>query len=326
MNFQQLRSIREAVRRQFNLTEVANALYTSQPGVSRQIRELEDELGVEIFERYGKRLTGLTEPGREIVRIVERLLLEAENLRQAGEEFSGRQSGRLTVATTHTQARYALPKVVQAFRKSYPHVTLALQEASPSHIVELLLTGQADIGIATEAVANESGLTSFEAYRWRHVLVVSPDHPLTKNPLPTLEDVAQYPLITYDAGFTGRRNIDAAFAGAGLHPEIVLTAMDADVIKTYVALDVGVGIIASMAYDGRKDDNLVCIGADHLFEPNTTRVAVRRGAYLRGYAHDFIGMFAPHLSRETVAEAVAFTVVAQGTRSTLTAPGEELAA
>ncbi|XHO04949.1 hypothetical protein ACEQUB_01844 [Ralstonia syzygii] len=238
MNFQQLRSIREAVRRQFNLTEVANALYTSQPGVSRQIRELEDELGVEIFERYGKRLTGLTEPGREIVRIVERLLLEAENLRQAGEEFSGRQSGRLTVATTHTQARYALPKVVQAFRKSYPHVTLALQEASPSHIVELLLTGQADIGVATEAVANEPGLTSFEAYRWRHVLVVSPDHPLTKNPLPTLEDVAQYPLITYDAGFTGRRNIDAAFTGAGLYPEIVLTAMDADVIKTYVALDV----------------------------------------------------------------------------------------
>ena len=168
-------------------------------------------------------------------------------------------------------------------------------------------------------MANEPGLTSFEAYRWRHVLVVSPDHPLTKNPLPTLEDVAQYPLITYDAGFTGRRNIDAAFASAGLHPEIVLTAMDADVIKTYVALDVGVGIIASMAYDGRKDDNLVCIGADHLFEPNTTRVAVRRGAYLRAYAHDFIGMFAPHLSRETVAEAVASTVVSQSAREALAA-------
>ena len=292
MNFQQLRSIREAVRRQFNLTEVANALYTSQPGVSRQIRELEEELGVEIFERYGKRLTGLTEPGREIVRIVERLLLEAEN------------TGRLTVATTHTQARYALPRVVQAFRREYPHVTLALQEASPTHIVELLLTGQADIGIATEALATEAGLTSFEAYSWQHVLLVSPDHPLTRLPEPTLEDVAGFQLITYDAGFTGRRKIDSAFAEAGLQPEIVLTALDADVIKTYAELDLGVGIIASMAYDERKDAGLVRISADHLFAPNTTSVAVRRGAYLRGYAHAFINMFAPHLSRDTVSSAL----------------------
>ncbi|USE78781.1 CysB family HTH-type transcriptional regulator [Cupriavidus gilardii] len=304
MNFQQLRSIREAVRRQFNLTEVANALYTSQPGVSRQIRELEEELGVEIFERYGKRLTGLTAPGREIVRIVERLLLEAENLRQAGDEFAGRHTGRLTVATTHTQARYALPKVVTEFRRAYPHVTLALQEASPNHIVELLLSGQADIGIATEALASEPSLTAFDAYTWRHVLVVAPDHPLTRLPEPTLEDLAGFPIITYDAGFTGRRKIDSAFAQAGLQPEIVLTALDADVIKTYAELDLGVGIIASMAYDARKDSGLVRISADHLFAPNTTSVAVRRGAYLRGYAHAFIQLFAPQLSEQAVSSAL----------------------
>ncbi|MGY8525265.1 CysB family HTH-type transcriptional regulator [Paracidovorax citrulli] len=304
MNFQQLRSIREAVRRQFNLTEVANALYTSQPGVSRQIRELEEELGVEIFERYGKRLTGLTPPGREIVRIVERLLLEAENLKQAGDEFAGRHTGRLTVATTHTQARYALPRVVTAFRRSYPHVTLALQEASPAHIVELLLSGQADIGIATEALASEPALTAFDAYSWQHVLVVAPQHPLTGVPQPTLEDVAGFPLITYDAGFTGRRRIDAAFAQAGLHPEIVLTALDADVIKTYAELDLGVGIIASMAYDERKDNGLVRIDAGHLFQSNTTSVAVRRGAYLRGYAQSFIELFAPHLSAQAVSSVL----------------------
>lgn len=304
MNFQQLRSIREAVRRQFNLTEVANALFTSQPGVSRQIRELEDELGVEIFERYGKRLTGLTEPGREIVRIVERLLLEAENLKQAGDEFAGRASGRLVVATTHTQARYSLPRVVQAFRREYPHVTLALQETSPAHIVELLMTGEADIGVATEAVAGDAGLTSFEAYTWQHVLVVSHGHPLTEIETPTLEDIARFPVITYDAGFTGRNKIDAAFARAGLKPEIVLTALDADVIKTYAELDMGVGIVASVAYDARKDSGLYCITAAHLFEQNTTRVAVRRGAYLRGYAHAFISMFAPHLSRDAIVTEV----------------------
>jgi LysR family cys regulon transcriptional activator len=215
------------------------------------------------------------------------------------------------VATTHTQARYALPKVVQSFRREYPHVTLALQEASPQHIVELLLTGQADIGIATEAVASEAGLTSFEAYSWQHVLVVSPDHPLTRIPEPSLEDIVNFPIITYDAGFTGRRKIDGAFAEAGLQPEIVLTAMDADVIKTYAELDLGVGIIASMAYDARKDAGLVRITADHLFEPNTTSVAVRRGAYLRGYAQAFISMFAPHLSADTISTALAETVRGQ---------------
>lgn len=304
MNFQQLRSIREAVRRQFNLTEVANALFTSQPGVSRQIRELEDELGVEIFERYGKRLTGLTEPGREIVRIIERLLREAENLKQAGNDFADKDRGKLVVATTHTQARYALPKIVKAFRGEYPDVTLALQETSPTHIVEMLLTGEADIGVATEAVANEPGLSSFEAYTWQHVLVVEPGHPLTKIETPTLADVARFHVITYDAGFTGRNKIDSAFAQAGLKPEIVLTALDADVIKTYAELGMGVGIVASVAYDPRKDTGLHCITAAHLFEPNTTRIAVRRGAYLRGYAHAFIHLFAPHLTREQIVQAV----------------------
>ena len=303
MNFQQLRSIREAVRRQFNLTEVANALYTSQPGVSRQIRELEEELGVEIFERYGKRLTGLTEPGREIVRIVERLLLEAENLRQAGDEFAGRHTGRLTVATTHTQARYALPKVVQSFRREYPHVTLALQEASPSHIVELLLTGQADIGIATEAVADVPELVSFPYYSWHHAVIAPPAHPLHQGPL-TLEALADYPLITYHHGFTGRTRIDRTFADAGLNADIVMAALDADVIKAYVELGLGVGIIASMAVDPKRDAHLPVVAGEPLFGYHTARIAVRRGHYLRSYAYRFIELCADVLDEATVKQAL----------------------
>ncbi|MBB5390928.1 MULTISPECIES: CysB family HTH-type transcriptional regulator [unclassified Herbaspirillum] len=304
MNFQQLRSIREAARCGFNLTEVANVLFTSQPGVSRQIRELEEELGVEIFERNGKRLTGLTEPGKGILGIVERLLLEAENLRRASKEYSGEQSGTLSIATTHTQARYVLPRVVQAFRTAFPQVRIALQQSAPEHIAEWVISGKADIGIATEGLSQFKELVSFPCYTWSHVIVVPQGHPLLGLERVALEDLSTWPLITYDVGFTGRGHIDEAFRQAGIEPDIVLTAMDSDVIQHYVALGLGVGIVASMAVDQAKHQDLLPISASHLFKPNIARLAVRRGAYLRGYAFDFIQEFAPELKRADIVSAL----------------------
>jgi LysR family cys regulon transcriptional activator len=304
MNFQQLRSIRETARRGFNLTEVANVLFTSQPGVSRQIRELEEELGVEIFERNGKRLTGLTDPGKGILPIIDRLLLEAENLRQASEEFSGTTAGTLTVATTHTQARYVLPQVVQAFRSAFPAVRVALQQSSPEHIAEWVLSGKADIGIATEGLSQFDDLISFPCYTWNHVVVVPEGHALLKHDKIGLEELASYPLITYDIGFTGRSHIDAAFKDAGLDTDIVLTAMDSDVIQKYVALGLGVGIVASMASEDGREKGLRSIDATHMFAPNVTRLAVRRGAYLRSYAYDFILRFAPDLKLADIEHAM----------------------
>lgn len=304
MNFQQLRSIREAVRRGFNLTEVANVLFTSQPGVSRQIRELEDELGVEIFERNGRRLTGLTEPGKHILHIVERLLLEAENLRQASREYTGENHGTLSVATTHTQARYALPRVVPSFRKDYPNVRIALQQSSPEHIAEWVISGKADIGVATEGLSQFEELVSFPCYRWHHVVVVPQGHALSRLEKITLQDLASYPLITYDAGFTGRSHIDQAFREAELQTDIVLTAMDSDVIKQYVSLGLGIGIIAGMAMENNGYQDLQAIDAAHLFAPNVTRIAVRRGAYLRSYVYDFILRLSPELTRSDIESAL----------------------
>ena len=304
MNFQQLRSIREATRCGYNLTEVANALFTSQPGVSRQIRELEEELGVDIFERSGKRLTGLTEPGKGILPIIERLLLEAENLQQAGNEYSDQSRGTLAIATTHTQARYVLPKVVQQFRLAFPDVRIALQQSAPEHIAEWVLSGKADIGIATEGLSQFKDLVSFPCYEWNHVVVVPEAHPLLLNEVLTLEDLAKYPLITYDVGFTGRGHIDDAFKQAGLRTDIILTAMDSDVIQQYVVLGLGVGLVASMAIETQRALGLKTISASHLFSSNVTRLAVRRGAYLRAYAYDFIQRFAPDLGREDIRKAV----------------------
>lgn len=304
MNFQQLRSIREAARCGYNLTEVANVLFTSQPGVSRQIRELEEELGVDIFERNGKRLTGLTEPGKGILKIIERLLLEAENLQQAGDDYSDQTKGTLTIATTHTQARYVLPKVVQGFRQSYPEVRIALQQSSPEHIAEWVLSGKADIGIATEGLSQFKDLTSFPCYEWNHVIVVPDGHPLLAIGELSLKDLAEYPLITYDVGFTGRSHIDDAFRQAGLRTDIVLTAMDSDVIQQYVSLGLGVGIVASMAFESQRAQGLRTIPASHLFSSNVTRLAVRRGAYLRSYTYDFIQRFAPSLTQKEILKAV----------------------
>ncbi len=304
MNFQQLRSIRETARRGYNLTDVANALFTSQPGVSRQIRELEEELGVVIFERNGKRLTGMTEPGKGILKIIERLLVEAENLQQASLDYAGQSSGTLTIAATHTQARYALPKVVQSFRADFPDVRIALQQSAPDHIAEWVLSGKADIGIATEGLSQFPDLVSFPCYRWSHLIVVPDGHPLLERSPIRLEDLAAFPLITYDVGFTGRGHIDAAFAAAGVKTDIVLTAMDSDVIKQYVSLGLGVGIVASMAFDHGRDRGLRAVEASHLFAPNVTRLAVRRGAYLREFAYRFIAQFAPDLSRAEIDQAV----------------------
>lgn len=308
MNFQQLRSVRETVRQGFNLTLVAEALHTSQPGVSRQLKELEDELGVELFVRAGRRFLGLTPPGAVMLPIIERLLQDADNLKGAGEDFANSDRGLLTVAATHTQARYALPTAVRDFRSSHPHVTLHLQQGSPRQIAQLVLDGHADMGVATEALADYPELVTLPCYRWTHVVVVPLSHALAQEatagkPL-TLTRLAQFPLITYETGFTGRSHIDEAFHREGLRADIVLQAMDADVIKTYVDLGIGVGVIASVAFDEVRDTHLVALDARHLFATNTTRVAIKRGAYLRRYVYDFIHTFAPTLSREVVQLAV----------------------
>ncbi len=305
MNFQQLRAVRETARSGFNLTEVAGVLNTSQPGISRQIRELEDELGIEIFIRAGKRLTGLTPPGETVLGIVERLLLDADNLKRVGAEFMARNAGPLSIAATHSQARYALPAVVKDFRALYPQVTLTLHQGSPKQIAAMLISGEADVGIATEWLATMPQLLAMPCYRWTHSIVVPPGHPLlaVEGPV-TLAHLAQHPIITYETGYTGRTHIDEAFARAGLAPDIVLSAMDADVIKTYVELGMGVGIVASIAFDPERDRTLHAIDARHLFEVNLTRLAVRRGAWLRGYVYAFIEAFAPTLTRAVVQRAL----------------------
>jgi len=305
MNFQQLRSVREAARRGYNLTEVAAALHTSQPGVSRQIRELEDELGVELFQRVGKRLTGMTPSGQQLLPVVERLLREAENLRQAARDCASHDTGPLSLAATHSQARYALPGAVKDFRHRFPKVTLSLHQGSPRHVAQMLIDGEADIGIATEALDQYPQLVTLPCYTWTHSVVVPPDHPLLDGEPLTLARLSKYPLITYDGGFTGRAHIDEAFSREGLQPSIVLSAMDADVIKTYVELGLGVGVVASIAFDADRDRNLRALDAGHLFAVNMTRLAFRRGAFLRGYVYGFIETFAAPLTREVVEQAIA---------------------
>ena len=305
MNFQQLRYVRETVRRGLNLTEAANALHTSQPGVSKQIRELEDELGVEIFERRGKRFVGLTAPGKRIVAVVERVLQELDNLKRVGQEFTDEDAGSLTIATTHTQARYALPRVVAGFRQRYPKVHLQLTQGNPTAIAQMVIRGEADIAIATEALDHFPELLALPGYQWRHCVVVPPRHPLLEVERLGLEHLAHYPVVTYSPEFAGRSHINEAFAAKGLAADVVLAAIDSDVIKTYVELGLGVGIIAAMAFDPERDRGLRAIDAGHLFRTNTTRLAVRRGGYLRGYAYEFIERFAPQLTRKAVDQALA---------------------
>ncbi len=304
MKLQQLRYLCEVANQGLNLSRAAEILHTSQPGISKQIRLLENELGVDIFVRNGKRVVETTPPGRAILEIAERMLRDAKNLKQVGQEFANEASGSLTIATTHTQARYALPSAIQHFTARYPKVRLVLRQGNPTQIAELVTSGVADIAIATEAIELFSELVMLPCYQWNRCVIVPPRHPLLKLKELTLEAIAEHPIITYDFAFTGRSKINQAFDAKGLTPNVVLTAIDADVIKTYVELGLGIGILAQMAFEPSRDRHLRAIDASHLFEPSTTRIGISRNSYLRKYVYDFIEMFAPHLDRATVAAAM----------------------
>jgi len=304
MKLQQLRYACEVARRGLNVSVAAEALHTSQPGISKQIKGLEDELGVEIFVRHGKRIAAITEPGKAVLAIAERILAEAANLKRAGEDFAGEKIGTLTIATTHTQARYALPKAVAAFKRRYPDVQLFIHQGNPTQICEQVARGEADLCVATEHIAEHPGLAALPCYQWNRCIVVPAKHPLLKTRPLTLEEIAKYPIVTYDFAYANRSVVNRAFEQRGLAPQVVLTAFDADVIKTYVELGLGVGIMAAMAFDAKRDRQLRSIDAAHLFASSTTRLGIKRGAYLRRYAYDFIELFAPNLSREMVEKTV----------------------
>ncbi len=305
MNIQQLRYIREVARSGLSVSAAAKKLHTAQPGISNQIRLLEEELNVDIFERGAKRLTGLTLPGKAVLAIAERILRDMENIRQVGEEFSNETIGAFSIATTHTQARYALPPVVKAFTERYPGVSLHMHQGNPAQVTEFVRSGVSDIAIATETLTSFEDLATLPCYQWNRSVVAPPGHPvLDEKPL-TLEAIARYPIVTYDSAFTGRSKINQAFESRGLEPNVVFTALDSDVIKTYVELGLGIGLLTSMAFDPARDTSLRAIDAAHLFEPSTTRIGIRRGSYLRGYMYAFIELFAPHLTRKVVEGAMA---------------------
>jgi LysR family cys regulon transcriptional activator len=304
MKLHQLRYVSEVVKQGLNISAAAEALHTSQPGVSKQIQLLEDELNLQIFERHGKRLTGVTEPGRNIVELAERVMRDMENIKKVGDEFSHEDVGTLTIATTHTQARYRLPAAVKAFMEEYPQVKLNIHQGNPTQVSEQVQSGEADIGIATEAISHYDKILCLPAYQWNRCVVVPQGHPLIKDVPLTLKKLTAYPLITYDFAFTGGSLVSQVFNQEGLEPNVVLTAIDADVIKTYVGLGLGVGLLANMAYDEERDTNLVAIDAKHLFPDSTTFVGVRRDAYLRKFAYDFIQLLAPSFDRRAVNEAL----------------------
>ena len=304
MKLHQLRYVREVARCGLNVSAAAKALHTAQPGVSNQIRLLESELNLQIFERNGKRLVEITQPGRAIIAMAERIFRELDNIKQVGMEFTNEAIGSLSIATTHTQARYALPPVIKAFTQQYPKVRLQIHQGSPTQICEMALSGIADVAIATEAIELFEDLVMLPCYQWNRCVVAPPDHPiLSETPL-TLEAIARYPIVTYDFAFAGRSKINQAFAAQELKPNVVLTAIDSDVIKTYVELGLGIGLLARMAYDPQRDTGLRAVDASHLFEPSTTRIGIRRGAFLRGYMYSFIELFAPHLNRHEVDHAM----------------------
>ncbi len=295
MNLQQLRYVHEVARRGLNVSGAAEALHTSQPGVSKQIRAFEEELGVSIFVRSGRRLTAVTDAGQEVLRHVERILAELANLKSVGDEFAHHARGTLTVAVTHTQARYALPTVVTAFKKRFPDVKLKLLQGNPHQLARMVTGGEADLAIATEALVEYAELVTLPCYQWHHCVVVPDRHPLVRVKPLTLEAIARYPLVTYDSTFAGRTALDRTFAARDLAPEVVLTALDSDVIKSYVSLGLGVGIISSRAFRRGKDEGLKALDCTHLFPAQTTRLAYKRGAYLRNYTVEFIRLFAPHV-------------------------------
>jgi LysR family cys regulon transcriptional activator len=304
MKLQQLRYIWEVARHDLNVSATAQALYTSQPGISKQIRMLEDELGVEVFARSGKHLTHITPAGQAILKIAGDILQQTESIKRVAMEFRDETRGDLSIATTHTQARYALPPVITDFTGKFPDVSLHMHQGTPMQISEMAADGTVDFAIATEAMELFSDLIMMPCYKWNRTVVVPKDHPLTRVKPLTLQAIAEYPIVTYVFGFTGRSKLDDAFQSEGLSPRVVFTAADSDVIKTYVRLGMGVGIIAHMAVDPVEDEGLVALDAAHLFEPSTTRIGFRKGTFLRGFMYEFIQQFAPHLTRELVDKAV----------------------
>lgn len=313
MKLQQLRYIWEVAHHDLNVSATAQSLFTSQPGISKQIRLLEDELGIEVFARSGKHLTRITPGGETIIREAGEILRRVEGIKKIAQEFSNQKKGELSIATTHTQARYALPPIIQGFIEAYPDVSLHMHQGTPMQISEMAANGAVDFAIATEAMELFSDLIMMPCYRWNRSIIVPKNHPLVDSGELTLKRLAEYPLVTYVFGFTGRSKLDEAFQAEGLTPKVVFTAADADVIKTYVRLGLGVGIIASMAYDPNTDSDLVCLDARQLFRPSVTRIGFRKGTFLRGYMYEFIQRFAPHLTRERIDEAVAH----QGNRADL---------
>jgi LysR family cys regulon transcriptional activator len=303
MKLQQLRYIWEVAHHDLNVSATAQSLFTSQPGISKQIRLLEDELGVEIFARSGKHLTHVTPAGKAILETAGEVLRKVESIKQVAQEYSNERKGELSIATTHTQARYALPATIKSFIERYPDVALHMHQGTPMQISEMAADGSVDFAIATEALELFSDLIMMPCYRWNRCILVPRDHPLTQRSLITLEEVAAHPIVTYVFGFTGRSKLDEAFVEKGLEPRVVFTAADADVIKTYVRLGLGIGIVAAMAYDEDKDADLVALDASHLFSSSVTQIGCRRGTFLRGYMYEFIQDFAPHLTRDLVHEA-----------------------
>ena len=303
MKLQQLRYIWEVAHHDLNVSATAQSLYTSQPGISKQIRLLEDELGVEIFSRSGKHLTRITPAGEAILRTAGEILRKVESIKQVAQEFSNERKGSLSLATTHTQARYALPNVIEEFIEKYPDVSLHMHQGTPMQISEMAADGSVDFAIATEALDLFSDLIMLPCYRWNRSILVKRDHPLAQISNLTLEDVANHPIVTYVFGFTGRSKLDEAFMQRGLAPRVVFTAADADVIKTYVRLGLGIGIVASMAYNEETDQDLVALDASHLFGESITKIGFRRGTFLRGFMYEFIEALAPHLTKTVVDEA-----------------------
>ncbi|WP_417552337.1 HTH-type transcriptional regulator CysB [Marinomonas fungiae] len=304
MKLQQLRYIWEVARHDLNVSATAQSLYTSQPGVSKQIRLLEDELGIEVFARSGKHLTHITPAGERIIALAGEILNQTQNIKKVAKEFSDERKGSLDIATTHTQARYALPKIIHDFIDGYPDVTLHMHQGTPMQIAEMANDGVVDFAIATEALEMFGNLVMLPCYTWNRSVVVPKEHPLAKVEKLTLQELAKYPIVTYVFGFTGRSQLDDAFQSAELEPNVVFTAADSDVIKTYVRLGLGVGIVATMAYDKEADSDLVALDASHLFADSTTKIGIRSNTFIRGYMYKFIQSFAPHLTQDIVMQAM----------------------